>query len=117
MRREDRENIPPRTDAEMEFAMCAVPTPLLEHWAGGAWPEPHCGVCRGVEAYERIYEGFYVGPELDNVQLIIDYHEEPLRVLPKEKKWKGNRPTYERCLRVYEQARRVLESRVASSAA
>jgi len=105
-------------DVDMEFAMMAVPTGILERWAEGEWPEPHCGVCRGVWGFEDA-EDFpgYSETEIINVQRVIDYHDEPLRTAPRRSLWKANRATYERCLRVYETARSVLDARTASRAA
>ena len=105
------------TDVDVQFAMCAVPTDLLERWAAGPWPEPHCGVCRSVDEYEARFVGFEVGAELDNVQKIIDYHDEPIRTAPRGKLWTINKEMYRRCLLVYAEAQRVLDARAASSAA
>lgn len=107
------------TEVEMKFAMCAVPTDVLERWAYGPWPEPMCGVCRGVWEFEDSFaagEGVYTETELVNVQLIIDYHDEPLRTAPRGQLWRANRPTYERCLAIYAEARSVLATHAASSA-
>ena len=111
------------TDAEMEFAMAAAPDDLLERWAYGPWPEPHCGVCRGVWEHEDHCGWITSDPVWVAVQLVIDYHDEPLRAADRRSLWKSNHETYRRCLAIYEQAREVLserrarESRLAQRAA
>jgi hypothetical protein len=89
-----------------------MPRELLAVWAEGAWPEPFCGVCRGMDKPWGA-EGW---PDEDAlyyaVKAIVEWHDAPMRKTNENDPYKvranGGRLTMLRCRAIYDAAREVL---------
>lgn len=89
-----------------------LPSDVLAKLAEGAWPEPHCGVCRALMTAEVTALD---GVSFTAAVLVHDYHSGPLSERPDLPAFKRGRLAYERCLEIYRLAGEVLSARSSCS--
>lgn len=87
---------------ELRLLVGYLPTPVLEQLANdGAWPEPYCGVCRALENKRYLRNRILCA--------VLDWHDTPYR--EGEARWRAGKKVYERCMKLYELAREIMEER------
>jgi hypothetical protein len=87
---------------ELRTLVRFLPLPILRELSHGAWPEPHCGVCRALEDKRYLRNRI--------VCVVLDWHDTPFREM--SSRYRAGKKVYERCLKVYELAEEAFRFRL-----